>query len=157
MKILAIDPGSTQSAYLVWNGKKVEDAGKILNTELRDYLIRAAYKDLHHLVIEKVTIYQRADNNIHDTILWTGRFIEAWTVDYSLVTRSDVKSHLCPGLKGANDSTVIAALKDRFGRPSTKKNGPNLVYDKLKADEWQAFALAVTWWDLNMGQQSKAS
>jgi hypothetical protein len=82
--------------------------------------------------------------------VWVGRFIEMSVADAALMPRKDVKLHLC-GQTRAKDSNIRAALIDRFGgkeKAIGKKASPGPLYG-LKADAWQALALAVTWLDLH--------
>ena len=158
MIIFAIDPGSTQSGVVHWD----DQTGRIFLKEKWDnkYLGVALQKYSHgsdlHFVIEQITLYQRADMHIHDTILWYGRFLEilsAKGITPTFVTRSDVKKILLPGNHTVDrkDSTVCAYLRDRFA-PGVSNNGkgtkkePGYFYG-FKADIWQAFALAVAYSD----------
>ena len=86
---------------------------------------------------------------VFETVFWIGRFCEAWKGPFHRIFRKDVKIHLCNNMR-AKDSNISQALRDRFGEKPTKLK-PNPVYGefKLKRDQWQAFALAVTWMDLN--------
>ena len=34
-RIIAIDPGTTESAYIVWDGTFILDHGKVLNDDIR--------------------------------------------------------------------------------------------------------------------------
>ena len=68
--------------------------------------------------------------------------------------RMEVKKHLCHNHQ-AKDSNVIQALVDRFayGEPNRGKGtrkAPGFFYG-FKADVWQSFALAVTYFDQNKG------
>ena len=67
--------------------------------------------------------------------------------------RIQVKQHICHDSR-AKDSNIIQALVDRFAygernRGKGTKKEPGFFYG-FKADVWQAFALAVTWYDLTM-------
>ena len=86
-------------------------------------------------------------DSIFDTVYWTGRFREAWGDKgfFDRIPRMTVKMHLCHNSR-AKDSNIRQALIDRFGAPGTKKE-QGLTYG-LKADMWQAFALAVYFYDM---------
>lgn len=168
MLIFAIDPGSTQSGAVHWD----DQTGQIFLKEKVDnkYIGGLLHKytgsgSSTHFVIEQITLYQRADMHIHDTILWYGRFLEildAKGVTPTFVTRSDVKKVLLPGNHTVDrkDSTVCAYLRDRFA-PGVSNNGkgtkkePGYFYG-FKADVWQAFALAVAYSDMATLEQKVA-
>ena len=60
--------------------------------------------------------------------------------------RKDIKMNLCNTTR-AKDSNIRQALIDRFGVPGTKKS-PGMMYG-LHKDMIQAFAVAVTYFDMN--------
>lgn len=155
MKILAIDPGPEKSAFVHWDGKVIVSKGILKNGFLRGQM--QCNENIEILVIEQIKSYGMAvADSIFDTVFWTGRFCEAWSgLMFYRVPRMDVKMHLCHDSR-ARDSNIRTALIDRFGKPGTKKE-PNLTYgetgekeDKMKADMWQAFALAVYWYDTHV-------
>ncbi|NEZ64825.1 hypothetical protein D0962_18875 [Leptolyngbyaceae cyanobacterium CCMR0082] len=156
MLIFAIDPGSKQSGYTIWSPESgFFDFGKVPNEKVVS-LLKSPNLQVADVVIEKITLYQRADENIHDTVLWCGRYVQVCkdnAVTPVLAPRSDVKKILLPGLKPSdrNDSTVKAYLKDRFA-PGVSNHGKGTKSDPgyfygFKADVWQAFALAVAYHD----------
>lgn len=148
--IYAIDPGETQSAWVKYD----EDAGIPLsfgidsNEDMLDILSR--WNSPHHshdiLVIEQIKGYGMplGDTTIN-TVFWSGRFAEAYGWEFRLIPRSTVRAHLCHSSK-AKDGNVRQAIIDRFGGKKeaigTKKN-PGPLYG-IKADAWQALALAIT-------------
>lgn len=159
MKVLAIDPGNELSAYVIWDGEIILAKGKVSNYEVLDVIESYAYdaeryEGDSHVVIEMVASYGMAvGQTVFDTCVWIGRFQEQAisfmgntnTKTY-LVFRKDVKLYWC-GQTRAKDSNIIQAIKDRYGEKGTKKHGFNKTYNdeeqKMKADIWQAFALAV--------------
>jgi S-methylmethionine-dependent homocysteine/selenocysteine methylase len=153
MTVLAIDPGSEQSAYVLWDGEKVQAHQKLSNEQLRRMLWSARSEMADRAVIEQVASYGMAVGaEVFATCVWTGRFMEATpeTWDPELMPRKDVKLHLC-GQARAKDANIRQALIDRFGGKEQaigKKSAPGPLYG-LKADEWQALALAVTFHDLH--------
>ena len=146
--IIAIDPGPKQSAYVIWDGMSVSRKD-IVENGLLVYLFYGEYP----LVIEQVRSYgMPVGADVFDTVHWSGRFHQAWSGDVHLMPRKDVKMHLCQSPR-AKDSNVIQALVDRFaygqknkGKGTKKEPG---FFFGFKTDIWQAFALAVTWWDQN--------
>ncbi|MDD5533676.1 MAG: hypothetical protein PHC52_12855 [Syntrophales bacterium] len=162
MLILAIDPGPTQSALLVYQSEtklivwadilENADALKVClgRTEKCPYLA-------HHLVVEMVESFGMAvGKEVFETVFWVGRFFQAWREGDGarhLVYRKQEKMHLCQSMR-AKDTNIRQALIDMFpktgkdgkGRPSaigTKKaKGPLF---RLHDDLWSALAVAVTW------------
>ena len=143
--ILAIDPGTTQSAFVWWDGYKIKDFDIRDNNELLKKLRNYPGAVYPHLVIESmVSIWKGAGKETVDTLLWAGRFYEAYSGPKEFIPRYKVRVALC-GTMQSKDDSIIAVLKGRFGKPGTKK-APGLTYG-LKKDLWQAFALAVTYYD----------
>ena len=154
LKIIAIDPGPLDSAYVLWDGINVE-SGLPNNGEFME-LFETYDFGCQALVIEKVECFgMPVGKSIFDTVFWSGRFCQRAVENgqyFYRVGRRDVKLHLC-GTARSKDSNVIQALVDRFA-PYEKNKGkgtkkePGFFYG-FRKDIWQAFALAVTWWDLN--------
>ena len=162
--ILAIDPGSEDSAYVV-----LEDDlepikfGKINNEELRQFVIGTMDTWMEtKFAIEMIASYGMAvGKEVFETVFWLGRFWEAAEqhsdCSRTKVYRKEVKMNLCHSMK-ANDSNIIQALADRFayGIPNkgkgTKKNpGP---FFGFAGDIWQAYAVGVTYHDLYLKKES---
>lgn len=152
-KVLAIDPGSEQSAFVVWDGKQILDKGILEN----DYLVRALKNYVFRnisiyntiLVIEDmVIIFKGAGKEITDTLKWAGRFFEAWGGTAVFVPRYKVRVALC-GTMQSTDATVRNVLVARFGGKEVavgKKASPGPLYG-VKKDMWSALALAVYYYD----------
>lgn len=145
MKVIAIDPGNVESAWLMLDNGKISGFGKLANMDMRRQL---PHQVADHLAIEMVASYGMAVGaSVFETALWTGRFIERWLeneLPFSLVYRKDVKMHLCNSMR-AKDGNIRQALIDRFGAPGTKKN-PGGTYG-ISKDVWSALAIAVTFAD----------
>lgn len=145
MKILAIDPGSRESGYVVWNAedRKPEKFGHIPNEALL-LICRNFQKDMP-IAIEQIRGYGIvAGDDTFDTCQWSGRFEEAHKIhggSVFMVPRKDVKRHLC-GNTTTNDKYIRQALIDRFGDVGTKKN-PGRLYG-ISGHLWAALAVAVT-------------
>ncbi len=144
--ILAIDPGPVESAFVEWDGREILLHRKAENSTLLCEELPISNADI--MIIEQIKSYGMAvSDSIFDTVFWTGRFCEGWKGIWTRVPRRDVKMHLC-GTMRAKDSNIRMALIDRFGEPGTKK-APGMTYG-ISKDLWQAFALAVYWYDTKM-------
>ncbi|HXI43909.1 MAG TPA: hypothetical protein VNH83_28260 [Bryobacteraceae bacterium] len=148
MNVIAIDPGTTESGVVAWDGTKILDAKFLLNEDVLTYLNAVCDPDVV-LVIEEFVCYGMAiGKESIKTIFWSGRFWQAYDFHRVLMERKTVKLHLCETSR-ATDSNIRQALIDRFGDPG-RKSAPGLLYP-LKGHTWAAFALAVTWMDKNGG------
>ena len=163
-KVLAIDPGDTQSAMVVWNGEKIEfmckEDNDLMLKEIDNYSISRSHvlSDDINFCVEKITSYGMAvGQTTFDTCVWAGRFLQRYE-DFQdrkglEIFRREVKLHHC-GQVHAKDSNIIRALIDRF-EPNGKhgkygkgtKKDPGLFYG-FSSDIWQAFALAVYYYDV---------
>lgn len=146
--ILAIDPGSGQSAWLVYNpaSQGIRSFAISPNDDLLAQLRVGVSDDVGVIVIEKVESYGMAvGREVFDTVHWAGRFTEAahGTPVHQLLRRA-VKVAICHDTK-AKDANIRAALIDRFGGPeSIRKGGP--LYG-ISKDVWSALAIAVSYAD----------
>ena len=152
--ILAIDPGPTMSAWvvydpaekrIVWHAK--QDNEQFLHEELGVFA-----DNCHSLAIEMIASYGMAVGaDVFETCVWIGRYHQRWLDNGTVapvqrVFRRDVKMHLC-GSARAKDANIRAALIDRFGPGKEKaigtKKAPGPLYG-VKADVWAALAVAIT-------------
>lgn len=159
MKILAIDPGTTESAYCYFDStqQRVGTFAKLDNKTLRigmkNYI---GHADM--LVVEMIASYgMPVGAEVFETVVWIGRFLEAWDIGAGIgksarLKRIEVKSHLCHSGK-ANDANIRQALIDRFGPVGTKKN-PGKLYG-VSGDIWAALAVAVTYADKHGGSHGQ--
>lgn len=150
--LIAIDPGPTESAYVIVNPRTFEPwhFAKLPNRDLLER-IRYGY-DVDLAAIEEVRSYgQTVGIEVFSTCRWTGRFEEALQfcrgLDALLVPRHEVKLHHCHATAGVKDSNVTQALVDRF-TPGAKNFGKGTktqpgFFHGFTGDVWQAYALAV--------------
>ncbi len=149
MKILAIDPGTEQSAWLFYDA----DDNLVLSRDITpndDVLAAIAHYhpiDDDLLAVEMIASYgMPVGKDVFGTCVWIGRFLQAWTGPHQLIYRRDVKLHLCNSAR-AKDSNVRQALLDRFGPGKQKATGlkktPGPLYG-IKKDLWAALGVAVT-------------
>jgi hypothetical protein len=147
MNLLAIDPGNTESAYLIYDtdARRVVEWRKAPNDEVLRVLDGGWTCD--ELAVEMIASYGMAvGREVFETCVWIGRFIERWRgYTPKLVYRRNVKLHLC-GSARAKDANVRQALIDRFGGKDAavgKKATPGPLYG-LAGDGWAALGVAVT-------------
>lgn len=156
--ILSIDPGNIESAYVLMD----EDYRPIDFDKARNEIIREVIPDADcdELVIEMVASYGMAVGaTVFETCVEIGRFVQiaaARQIPTTLVYRREVKRNLC-GVMSAKDSNIIQALIDRFAKDTPNrgkgyKKAPGFFYG-FRADIWQAYALGVTFLDLNRGKE----
>lgn len=146
MSILAIDPGSEQSGWVVYEDGRVVECGHWSNEKLVGGL---GIIPVFHLAIEWVDHYGMAvGRDVFETCRWVGKFEEAWWGDNALlIPRREIKLELC-GSARAKDSNVRAALIDRFGgrqKAIGRKAAPGPLYGVPgdNGHKWAALALAV--------------
>jgi len=142
LRVLAIDPGNEQSAWVEWDGQTIRNHGKGPNADVLE-VIPACNPDV--LAVEEICSFgMPVGREVFHTCIWTGRFLqvaEYYNIPHELIPRREVKLYLCNSLR-AKDSNVRQALIDKVGSQG-KKACPGPTYG-IKADEWQALGLAVT-------------
>lgn len=143
-RVIAIDPGPTESALVVLDGKDVLDARFMSNEDVL-YDLRI-WEKTDPMVIEMIACYGMAvGSETFETCVWIGRFMQAYGAEHThRLTRGEIKLHLCHSVR-AKDANVRQALIDRFGVVGTKKN-PGPLYG-ISNHLWAALAVAVTWHD----------
>lgn len=149
MNILAIDPGTTQSGWCLFDGSRVVDSGVLPNSELLEAL-KSVRTD--RLAIEMIASYgMPVGKEVFETCVWIGRFKQVWRNPEAveLVYRKDVKLHLC-GTTKAKDPNVRQALIDLFPAAGGgkvpqigTKGQPGPLYG-VSSHAWPALAVAVT-------------
>jgi hypothetical protein len=151
MKLLAIDPGNIESAYVVIDGNyRPLEFGKEHNSEILE-IIDTWRGDVDYMAIEMIASYgMGVGASVFDTCVWIGRFTERAGRKVEYIYRGDVKMNLCH-TKKAKDGNIIRALADRFayGQPNYgkgTKHNKGCFYG-FAADIWQAYAVAVTYLD----------
>lgn len=142
--LMAIDPGTTESAYVVYDRGAFIEFNKVANEEI--LVLLDSY--VGPVVIEMVACYgMPVGAEVFETCVWIGRMIEhAGVLNVERMKRNEVKMALCHRTKGVNDGVIRQALIDMFG-PSKecavgKKKSPGPLFG-MSGDVWQAAALAV--------------
>lgn len=150
MKILAIDPGTIQSAWCLYDGTRVVQCdiqeNKVVLAKLRDGLPNCP------VFIEMIASYgMPVGREVFETVVWIGRFFEALESQCNtpkLTYRMEVKMHLCNSAR-AKDANIRQSIIDRFpatggGKTpqigTTKQPGPLFG---VRGDIWAALAVAI--------------
>lgn len=149
--ILAIDPGTTRSAWVyldaVLEDLRIHDHGLEDNAEVLARLYAYGHPDTT-VVIESVEGYgMPVGRDVFEAVWWSGRFAEAARPRTVVrVGRKSVKRYWC-GTTAAKDANVITALMDHFGGRSAAlgvKAAPGPLHG-IRRDEWQALALGLAY------------
>ena len=151
--ILAIDPGYERSAWVLYQTETRSVVDKrIADNDDFMYWIRHSPEagQVFTIVVEMVACYGRpVGEEVFETCVLVGRIIEACRSrghDVRRIKRLAVKMAICHDSR-AKDANIRQALIDMFGPGREKAIGtkakPGPLYG-LKADIWQALALAVT-------------
>ena len=145
MRLLAIDPGTTQSGWVVYEDGAVLDSGISPNGDVLDMLDRGI-EVAEMCATEMVASYGMAVGaEVFRTVWWTGRFAEAWKRSTGRIPmeifRKHVALHVCNSPR-ASDSNLRVALIDLIGPKGTKAD-PGPTYG-MNSHTWAALGVAVT-------------
>lgn len=154
MDLLCIDPGTTHSGVVVYNGNDVLSArSDVENAVLIGLVSDGIYSTCDHMAVEMVASYGMAvGREVFETCVWIGRFIERFHGPAAMVYRRDVKLHLC-GSPRAKDGNIRQAILDRFpatGGGKTPQIGtqkqPGPLYG-VKSHAFPALAVGITFFE----------
>lgn len=147
MRILTIDPGTSKSAWMIFDTSTMLPSrfGIDANADVLEMVKNTAAK---HLVIEMVESFgMPVGREVFETIFWIGRFCEAFAGGtFDRIYRRTVKMHLCQNNR-ADDAAIRCVLMDRFGGKQSAvglKRTPGPLYGVSK-DVWSALAIAMTY------------
>ncbi|MGE0349831.1 hypothetical protein [Hydrogenophaga sp.] len=152
MNTLALDPGPTETGWVIFGGGVVMHSGVVPNAEALERLQGDWSFYAHHLAIEMIASYgMPVGREVFETCVWIGRFMQVWKDPEAveLVYRKDVKMHLC-GTPRAKDPNVRQAIIDLF--PATgggkcaqigTKGQPGPLYG-VSSHAWPALGVALT-------------
>jgi hypothetical protein len=148
--ILAIDPGTTKSGWVLYDDGSVMECGVMENNELLDTIPSFAV-GADVMAVEMIASYgMTVGRDTFETVLWIGRFVQRWAdttrncipgIRCMKVYRQDAKKCVCRTHK-ASDADIRSALIARLGDVGTKK-APGPLYG-VKSHAWAALAVAVT-------------
>jgi hypothetical protein len=153
--VLALDPGPTQTGWVLFDGVRVVNCGVDRNASVLAMLLLGRRSgvagEAEHLAVEMVASYgMPVGREVFETVVWIGRFQQAWRDPEAvrLVYRRDVKMHLC-GKANAKDPNVRQALLDLFPRTgggATPQIGtkamPGPLYG-VSTHVWPALGVAI--------------
>ena len=143
MSILALDPGTRETGFALFDDNRVAYSGVKANEEILAML--AGWQDPATRLATEVfqAMGMAVGAEVFDTAIWTGRFIQAWHSPDAVIRikRTQVKLQLC-GSARAKDPNVRQALLDAIGPAGTKK-APGPCFG-VKSHAWSALAVAVT-------------
>lgn len=151
MKLLAIDPGYTQSAHVLYDTEEAKPMvwATLSNAKTLQVIDTLGFGPdaFELLAVEMVASYgMPVGKEVFETVLWAGRFVERAPCDVRLIYRADVKLHLTNSRR-SKDPHVRQALLDKFGPGKElavgKKASPGPLYG-LTGDCWAALGVAVT-------------
>jgi len=158
MKVLAIDPGTRESGWVMGNPLDLKcpvvSFGKWANESVYSHVFDGLWTEIDEVVIEKFVPYgRRVGQDSVDTVFFSGRMYEAVNYAYGsppiLVPRRDVSRWMCD-IVNAKDADIRQALIDRYGPGRDVavgvKHRPGPLYGVQK-DVWLALALALTYVD----------
>ena len=159
-KILGIDPGSKQSAYVIYDSETMDLLRfDILDNETMLGLISVLGRSklFSDITVDELAIeYPRPRGQMMtwqlvDTICWIGRFVQAAGGKWTKIDRKDVKMKLCGTLmyitenedgtkkrKGVTDANVRSAIISRYEEKFQtdnaigKKKTPGVLYGVSK-------------------------
>jgi len=171
MRILAVDPGPVNSAWVIWDGSEIVDFDKCENESL---MMRVSNCFLYleeggggllkpctmlcdgdEMVIEQLACYGKPiGRSILDTAFYSGRLADRWEVATGriahLLERRTVKMHLTGSAK-TKDKDIRQALLNRFELGLTPRQRPQGMLKGISHDVWSALAVAVVFFDQNYG------
>ena len=150
--LLALDPGTRYTGYVLMTRDRVDDAGHRPNAEVLAMLRR------HTGPVACETIEARGLPLGQDTLItsvWVGRYWQAAderALSFTAFRPSDVNVCLC-GSARAKDTSVRRALIDRFGPEvatavgTRRAPGPLYPVRGHGGHAWAALAVGVAWLD----------
>lgn len=145
--LLALDPGTFQTGVCVFKDGRVDAAGVDFND---DVLARVEGLGMfQNVVIEMMSSYgMPCGQEVMETLVWIGRFMQASRGQTYRLYRKDVKLHLCQSAR-AKDANIWAAIVDRYGgkeKAVGRKKTPGPLYH-VKSHARAALAVGLCFLD----------
>lgn len=140
MKIIGIDPGNKETAFVVIEDGKIIEHFYGLNHLALMALEEFCLTNEADIYCEMIASYgMPVGKTVFDTCVFIGRIMEALP-DVKLITRNTVKNAICHSSK-AKDANIRQALIDIYGEQGTKKNQGATF--GISGDKWAALAVAT--------------
>jgi hypothetical protein len=151
--IIGIDPGPTQSAFVLFDGERVWNPNTVANDVLISVIPFPSHADPNVIVaVEHLQCFGLAVGaETFETAYFIGEIRRACRyreVSFEKVMRSEVKMNLCHSMR-AKDANIRQAILDRFGGRENavgRKKSPGPLYG-VSGHVWSALAVAVTAFD----------
>lgn len=147
-KVLAIDPGTQQSACAEFQFGRLTGFYIKQNADMLAWI--RSYSAEWHMPIEMVASYgMPVGEEVFETVVWIGRFIEAFKGKHTKIKRKEVCLTLCNSPR-ANDSAIRQRIIDLYGgkdKAIGRKKTPGPLYG-VHDDEWAAIAVALTYFEM---------
>ena len=148
--LLSIDPGTTESGWALMDTatEAIIDKGVTDNLELLSR-IQSGGLGAGHLALEIIEPRgMPIGNSTILTVFWTGRFAEAFSGNFTLVHRRNVKLFLTGSVR-SKDSNVNTVIGDRYHPLGMKlakgtKKQPGPLYG-CKSHIFAAIAVGLFW------------
>ena len=119
------------------------------SNQKNDYVVDLVQRSMGRVICESVECYGMAvGKSVFQTCYTIGRIMQVAGDRFVLMTRREVKLHLCNSAR-AKDANIRQALLDRWGGKAVaigNKKNPGPLHG-VKSHAWSALALAVTWWE----------
>lgn len=153
--VLAIDPGPSKSAYVLYGNPRVLGKGIVDNEDLLKFIYNGRWAGTPVVFEQVAGMGKTVGKAVFETVFWTGRLFQAAkTVSPSVgrITRGAVKMHVLGQIKGGDvqvrNALIVRFGGNRFAKGTAKDPGP--LYG-VSSHMWSALALAVTWSDRARG------
>lgn len=151
--LLAIDPGPTQSGWLLYDESKptqerlnIDYQGHDYNSELRAWMM-ANTDSYDDVAIEMVGSYE-SGKDLTETAVQIGMFQHLCLMigkPFHRVFRDEAKLFLCGRTAGMKDKHVNEALRGYFNAPTLKNGSGGGCMKGFTGHVLAALAVAVTW------------
>lgn len=142
MNVIAIDPGTVQSAICILVNRKIDYCSIVPNTEIEFILgTNSIVKNIGCEIVE--CFGMPVGREIFETCYLIGEIRHHCKIEkktFYPVARREIKMHFCNSMK-AKDANIRQAMIDTWGAQGTIKN-KGATYG-LKADMWSALAIAT--------------
>jgi len=169
-RVIAIDPGPTESAVVLWDGEKIISSCDMPNENIVEALAEwdeaiPEWDTERPLDTDYVCAIEQlrgfgvlASDAIFDTCWWSGRFAQAFGMKRThMIPRKKAAAHICGTGGISKDQFVREAIIQRFGgkeKAVGSKKSPGILYG-ISSHKWAALCIALYYWDVVRTQKQK--